>query len=175
MIKGQDGKGDEDYERIKGQKTAELEERRRIIEKISEKKRHLRQLHIERKEELEAEKFQRAKKAAALKIRQLDRTQRLAEELARRKRKRFLPLLLNSSMRIYRSDTLVDIELQESIKTRKTKSAAPALSDEALRKVEAELAAKRKQDEEVRTSGISSPWDFDRDTETKLREKKLSY
>ncbi|XP_076302848.1 uncharacterized protein LOC143221252 [Lasioglossum baleicum] len=153
MIKGQDGKGDEDYERIKGQKTAELEERRRIIEKISEKKRHLRQLHIERKEELEAEKFQRAKKAAALKIRQLDRTQRLAEELARRKH----------------------IELQESIKTRKTKSAAPALSDEALRKVEAELAAKRKQDEEVRTSGISSPWDFDRDTETKLREKKLSY
>ncbi|OAD56553.1 hypothetical protein WN48_03240 [Eufriesea mexicana] len=153
MIKEQDGKGDEDYERIKDQKAAELEERRRIIEKISEKKRHLRQLHIERKEELEAEKLQRAKKVAALKIRQLDRTQRLAEELSRRKH----------------------IELQESIKSKKTKSAAPSLSDEALQKIQAELMTKRKQDEEVRSSSISSPWDIDKDTEMKKRERKLSY
>lgn len=87
MIRGQIGKGDDDFTRIKNQKADEIEARRRIIEKSAEKKRRLRQQHIERKEALEAEKLQYAKAAGDVKIRQLKRTQRLVEELARRKRK----------------------------------------------------------------------------------------
>lgn len=76
-----------DFESIKDQKSLEIEIRRRIIDKTAEKKRHLRQVHIERKQALEAEQLQHAKAAADLKVRQLARTHRLAEELARRKRK----------------------------------------------------------------------------------------
>ncbi|KAK1125081.1 hypothetical protein K0M31_006419 [Melipona bicolor] len=87
MIREQNGKGDNDFARIKDKKAEEMEERRRLMEKSAEKKRQLRQQHIERKETLEAEKLQRAETATDLKIRQLKRRERLAEELARRKRK----------------------------------------------------------------------------------------
>ena len=85
MIREQDGKGDNDFARIKDKKAEKMEERRRLMDESAEKKRQLRQQHIERKETLKAEKLQRAE--TDLKIRQLKRRQRLAEELARRKRK----------------------------------------------------------------------------------------
>ncbi|KAF3421731.1 hypothetical protein E2986_08767 [Frieseomelitta varia] len=151
MIREQNGKGDNDFARIKNKKAEEMEERRRLMEKSAEKKRQLRQQHIERKETLEAEKLQRAETATDLKIRQLKRRQRLAEELARRKH----------------------IELQESLKSRKIKSATPrSMSDEVFEKIQAEVMEKKTQDEQIQTS---SPWDVSEDFELKQQQKKLSY
>ncbi|KOX72335.1 hypothetical protein WN51_01433 [Melipona quadrifasciata] len=148
MIREQNGKGDNDFARIKDKKAEEMEERRRLMEKSAEKKRQLRQQHIERKETLEAEKLQRAETATDLKIRQLKRRERLAEELARH------------------------IELQESFKSRKIKSATSRISDEVLEKMQAELMEKKTQDVQIQTS---SPWDISEDLELKQQQKKLSY
>ncbi|CAK9794888.1 hypothetical protein ANTPLA_LOCUS155 [Anthophora plagiata] len=78
---------EEGYEKLREEKAIELEDRRRAMESKSATKRHLRELHIERKEALEREEIQRAQKVAELKIRDLERTHKLAKELARRKRK----------------------------------------------------------------------------------------
>lgn len=94
-----------DFERIKDQKSLEIEIRRRIIDKTAEKKRHLRQVHIKRKEALEEEQLQRAKAAADLKVRQHDRTHRLAEELARRKRKNTI-VFINSLSEVNRMNLI---------------------------------------------------------------------
>ncbi|CAD1468722.1 unnamed protein product [Heterotrigona itama] len=150
MIREQDGKGDNDFARIKDKKVEEMEERRRLMEKNAEKKRQLRQQHIERKETLEAEKLQRAETVIDLKIRQLERRQRLAEELARRKH----------------------LELQESSKSRKIKSATPCMSDEVLGKIQTELKEKKTQDKQIQTS---NPWNINEDFELKQQQKKLSY
>ncbi|XP_076759085.1 uncharacterized protein LOC143428246 [Xylocopa sonorina] len=153
MIRGQDGMEDKEYERVKDEKAAELEERRRAMEKRCEKKRELRKFHVERMEATKAERLQRSKEAADLKLRQLERTERLAEELARRKH----------------------IEQQELLKCRKAKYTVPSIPDEALEKIEAELAEGKARDEEIRSSTMHSPWHFKEDSEMEQQEKKLSY
>ncbi|XP_006563783.2 meiosis-specific nuclear structural protein 1 [Apis mellifera] len=139
-----------DFERIKDQKSLEIEIRRRIIDKTAEKKRHLRQVHIKRKEALEEEQLQRAKAAADLKVRQHDRTHRLAEELARRKQ----------------------VEQQESLKTRKKKFAV-TLPKEIFEKLETDLE-KEEWKEEVAASNLIPPWNLKEDL-IKQQEEKLKY
>ncbi|XP_043788673.1 meiosis-specific nuclear structural protein 1-like [Apis laboriosa] len=140
-----------DFESIKDQKSLEIEIRRRIIDKTAEKKRHLRQKHIERKEALEAEQLQHAKAAADLKVRQLDRTHRLAEELARRKQ----------------------LELQESLKTRKKKFAV-TLPKEIFEKLETDLKKEEWKEEVVQVSNLIPPWNVKEDF-IKQQEEKLKY
>ncbi|CAK9824708.1 hypothetical protein ANTRET_LOCUS2833 [Anthophora retusa] len=145
---------EEEYEKLQEEKAIELEDRRRAMESKSATKRHLRELHIERKEALEQEEIQRAQKVAELKIRDLERTHKLAKELARRKH----------------------IELQESIKNRKAKSAASPVTNEILAKINAELVELRKRDKEkeIKGSNLSSPWNIKNDL-AKEQEKKLNY
>ncbi|XP_031366953.1 vicilin-like seed storage protein At2g18540 [Apis dorsata] len=140
-----------DFESIKDQKSLEIEIRRRIIDKTAEKKRHLRQKHIERKEALEAEQLQHAKAAADLKVRQLDRTHRLAEELARRKQ----------------------LELQESLKIRKKKFAV-TLPKEIFEKLETDLKKEEWKEEVVQVSNLIPPWNVKEDF-IKQQEEKLKY
>ncbi|CAK9794892.1 hypothetical protein ANTPLA_LOCUS155 [Anthophora plagiata] len=146
---------EEGYEKLREEKAIELEDRRRAMESKSATKRHLRELHIERKEALEREEIQRAQKVAELKIRDLERTHKLAKELARRKH----------------------IELQESIKNRKAKSAASPVTNEILARINAELVELRKRDKEkeIKGSNLSSPWNFKDDSPAKEQEKKLNY
>lgn len=176
MIREQNGKGDNDFARIKNKKAEEMEEQRRSMEKSAEKKRQLRQQHIKRKETLEAEKLQRAETATDLKIRQLKRRQRLAEELARRKRKGTQFSLKNKwiAIKLLIVRLFTDIELQESLKSRKIKSAIPrGMSDEVFEKIQAEAMEKKTQDEQIQTSSL---WDISEDFELKQQQqKKLSY
>ncbi|KOC63643.1 hypothetical protein WH47_00711 [Habropoda laboriosa] len=123
----------ENYEKLQEQKAIEIEDRRRAMESRSAKKRHLRELQIERK--------------------QAERTHRLAKELARRKH----------------------IELQESVKNRKAKSAASPVTNEDLLRIKAEFMKLKEQDKEIKGSKLSSPWNFKDDSAEKEQEKKFSY
>ncbi|CAL7938364.1 unnamed protein product [Xylocopa violacea] len=153
MIRGQDGAVDKEYERIRDEKAAEMEERRRAMEKRCEKTRELREFHMERMEATKAERLECSKKAADLKLRQLERTERLAEELARRKH----------------------IEQQELLKCRKAKYTVPSIPNETLEKVEAELMEEKRREEEIRSSTMYSPWHFKEDSEMEQQERRLSY
>ncbi|XP_076677321.1 uncharacterized protein LOC143373716 isoform X2 [Andrena cerasifolii] len=151
MIREKDGTGDEQSQRMERErKDIEMEYRRLSMIKRCKNSRHIRQMHIERREALEVENLRRAKEASEGRVRQIERTQRLAAELSHRKH----------------------IQLQESLKKKKAQS----MSSCTLEKIETDLLEIKKREEAESSKFVEDVWHFSDDMDiAQQQQKKLKY
>ncbi|XP_076295171.1 uncharacterized protein LOC143216203 [Lasioglossum baleicum] len=143
---------DEELERLKEKKEDEMANRRRMLLKKSDIKQRLRRQHIERRIATEAEELQRAKEAFDLKLRRMERDEKLAEELALRKHH----------------------EQQESFRKLKERNTRRIVPDLVIQDLEAKLTEEKRKDA---TRLQSSDTFLRRDEEDleHLLKKKLNY